>query len=124
MRGGRHNLQSMQENLFSYGTLQKETVQLKLFGRSLNGAKDILKGCKLSSIEIKDESFLAKGERKEQLTAVFTDTENDFIEGTVFEISEKELLSADKYEPENYKRLKVKLESGKIAWIYAAAESA
>lgn len=113
----------MKENLFSYGTLQKAEVQLKLFGRSLNGAKDILKGYKLSSIEIKDESFLSKGEQKEQLTAVFTNNKNDFIEGTVFEISGEELFTADKYEPDNYKRLKVKLESGKKAWLYAADEA-
>ena len=110
----------MKENLFSYGTLQKAEVQQNLFGRVLRGAPDILKGYKLSSIEIKDESFIAKGEQKEQLTAVFTNDKNDFIEGTVFEISEEELFSADKYEPDNYKRLKVKLESGKKAWIFAA----
>lgn len=112
----------MKENLFSYGTLQKSEVQLELFGRLLTGAKDILKGYKLSSIEIKDESFLAKGERKFQLTLILSKDNADIIEGTVFEISEEELLSADKYEPDNYKRVKVALESGKKAWIYAADE--
>ena len=52
----------MKEYLFSYGTLQKDKVQLDLFGRLLNGTKDILKGYKLFPIEIKDEKFLAKGE--------------------------------------------------------------
>ena len=108
----------MNENLFSYGTLQKSEVQLKLFGRLLTGAKDILKGFKLSPIEIKDESFLAKGEDKNQLTLI--PSKDDAVEGTVFEISEEELLLADKYEPENYRRIKVALESGKVAWIYIA----
>ena len=112
----------MKENLFSYGTLQKEKVQLELFGRLLNGAKDILKGYKLSSIEIKDESFLAKGEEKFQKTLVPTKNDADIIEGTVFEISEDELCSADKYEPDNYKRVKVLLQSGEEAWIYLAVE--
>jgi len=111
----------MKENLFSYGTLQKSEVQLELFGRLLTGAKDILKGYKLSSIEIKDESFLAKGEDKYQLTLIPSKDHADIIEGTVFEISEEELLLADKYEPDNYKRVKVALESGKEAWIYVAA---
>lgn len=111
----------MKEYLFSYGTLQKTEVQIKLFGRLLVGTKDILKGCKLSPIEITDESFLAKGEDKYQLTLISSDNENDFVEGMVFEISKQELFSADRYEPENYKRLEVKLESGKKAWIYAAA---
>jgi gamma-glutamylcyclotransferase (GGCT)/AIG2-like uncharacterized protein YtfP len=110
----------MKENLFSYGTLQKDKVQLELFGRLLNGTKDILKGYKLSSIEIKDESFLAKSEEKYQLTAILSKDDADIIEGTVFEISEEELRFADKYEPDNYKRVKVVLQSGKEAWIYIA----
>ena len=110
----------MNENLFSYGTLQKERVQLQLFGRLLIGTKDILKGYKLSSIEIKDESFLAKGEEKYQLTAIPSKDDADIIEGIVLEISEEELLLADKYEPDNYKRLKVALQSGRTAWIYVA----
>ncbi|MDQ3683464.1 MAG: gamma-glutamylcyclotransferase [Bacteroidota bacterium] len=96
----------MKEIIFSYGTLQKDKVQLKLFGRLLNGTKDTLKGFKLSSIEIKDESFLSRGELKFQLIAMPSTDKNDFIEGTVLEISEDELFLADKYEPEAYKELK------------------
>ncbi len=112
----------MEENLFSYGTLQKDKVQLELFRRLLNGNKDILKGYKLSSIEIKDESFLSKGEQKYQLIAMLSKDNTDTIEGTVFEISEEELLLSDKYEPDNYKRVKVVLQSGKEAWIYTAVK--
>ncbi len=108
----------MPENLFSYGTLQKEKVQIELFGRILNGAKDILKGYEISAVEITDESFLAKGEAKFQKTVI--PSKDGFIEGTVFEISEAELVLADEYEPENYKRIKVALGSGKEAWIYVA----
>lgn len=112
----------MSENLFSYGTLQKETVQLELFGRVLNGAKDVLEGYKISSIEITDEAFLAKGEEKFQRTLIASKDDADAIEGTVFEISREELIFADKYEPDNYKRVKVTLQTGKKAWIYIAAE--
>lgn len=108
------------ENLFSYGTLQKERVQLELFGRLLKGAKDFLKGYKFVPIEIKDEAFLAKGEEKIQMTLMNSNDNADLIEGTVFEISNKELFLADKYEPENYSRIKVTLQSGKEAWIYIA----
>jgi gamma-glutamylcyclotransferase (GGCT)/AIG2-like uncharacterized protein YtfP len=110
----------MKEHLFSYGTLQKDKVQVELFGRLLHGTKDILEGYQLASIEIKDESFLSKGEEKFQLTLIPSTNKTDSIEGTVFEISEEELLLADKYEPDNYKRIKVALQSGKEAWIYAA----
>jgi gamma-glutamylcyclotransferase (GGCT)/AIG2-like uncharacterized protein YtfP len=111
----------MTEYLFSYGTLQKDEVQLELFGRRLARTKDFLKDYKVSSIEIRDESFLSKGEKKYQLTAIISDNTKDAIEGTVFEVSEEELLLADKYEPEGYKRVRVELESGKQAWVYLAA---
>ena len=110
------------EYLFSYGTLQKDKVQLKLFGRLLNGSKDILRGYKVSSIEITDEAFLAKGDGKDQQIAILTNIKTDFIEGTVFEVTEGELTHADKYEPADYIRIKVKLESGKEAWVYVAKE--
>lgn len=113
----------MKEFLFSYGTLQKDKVQLELFGRLLDGSKDTLKEYKITSIEIEDESFLSKGEEKYQLTALISNDKKDTIEGTVFEISEEELLVADFYEPDEFKRVKVKLESGKLAWIYMAKAS-
>jgi gamma-glutamylcyclotransferase (GGCT)/AIG2-like uncharacterized protein YtfP len=106
----------MNEYLFSYGTLQKDEVQLELFGRLLTGTQDILNGYKISGIEINDESFLSRGEQKNQLTLVVSS--DDTIKGTVFEVTYEELLLADKYEPEEYKRVKVTLESGKQAWIY------
>lgn len=112
----------MTELLFSYGTLQKEKTQIQLFGRILQGATDTLEGYKVAAIEIRDESYLSRGEKKDQLTAVLSEDENDFINGTAFELTEKELLAADKYEPDNYKRIKVKLGSGKEAWIYIAKD--
>lgn len=110
----------MKEYLFSYGTLQKDSVQLTLFGRLLRGTKDILKGYKTALIEINDESFLAKGEEKYQQTLLSSKNDNDFIEGTIFEISVAELLIADKYEPHNYQRVKLRFQSGNEAWIYLA----
>jgi len=91
---------------------------MELFGRLLTGTKDFLKGYKLASIEIKDEAFLAKGGEKFQRTLIASKDAADVIEGTVFEISREELIRADKYEPDNYKRIKVTLLSGKAAWIY------
>jgi gamma-glutamylcyclotransferase (GGCT)/AIG2-like uncharacterized protein YtfP len=113
----------MKEWLFSYGTLQKEKVQTELFGRILQGSGDTLRGYRISAIEIKDESFLSKGEQKHQLTAIISKDKNDSIKGTVFEVTEEELFLADKYEPGNYKRIMVALESGKEAWIYVAVET-
>ena len=110
----------MKEYLFSYGTLQKDKVQLALFGRILQGWTDALGGYKVVSIEINDKAFLAKGEENLQQTLIISQDNNDTVKGTVFEITGEELLHADKYEPENYKRSKVMLQSGKEAWIYTA----
>lgn len=110
----------MRVNIFSYGTLQNDKVQLNLFGRILNGYKDSLKGYRLSSIEIKDELIFSSNEEKYFHTVIISDNLNDTVDGTVYEISEEELLKADRYEPENYKRFKTELVSGKQAWIYAA----
>ena len=110
----------MEYYLFSYGTLQKEKVQIELFGRIFQGSEDVLRGYSISTIEITDESFLSKGEQKYQRIAIQSKNRNDIIKGTVFEITKEELLLADKYEPVDYKRIKVILESGKEAWIYAA----
>ena len=111
----------LKEYLFSYGTLQKEKTQIQLFGRKLAGAPDTLQGYKIASIEIKDLSFLSKGEDKFQKTLVPSHSNNDLIKGTALELTTEEIFLADKYEPANYKRIKVKLESGKKAWAYIAA---
>jgi len=113
----------MKEYLFSYGTLQKEKVQIDLFGRILQGSGDALRGYSISTIEIKDEAFLSKGEEKYHQTVIISDDKSDCIKGTVFEITAEELLLADKYEPDGYERIKVMLESGKEAWIYVAIET-
>ena len=86
------------QKLFSYGTLQLKNVQKETFGRNLLGKKDILLGYKLESLKIKDPSVL----------------------GTVFEVTSDELIEADNYEVEDYKRIEVILKSGIKSWVYAA----
>jgi gamma-glutamylcyclotransferase (GGCT)/AIG2-like uncharacterized protein YtfP len=113
----------MPEYLFSYGTLQKEFVQLKLFGRRLTGHADRLCGYQLKTIEVEDEVFLSKGEERYQRTLVPTSIKDDAVDGTVLELTYEELLKADSYEPENYKRKRITLASGKQAWIYLVAEA-
>lgn len=107
------------EYLFSYGTLQKSETQLRLFGRLLQGANGTLKGYKTDDIIIADETFLGK-EESQQLTAMASD--GDVINGKVFEVTTEELAMVDRYEPENYERILVKLDSGKEAWLYLKAD--
>ena len=110
----------MSEYLFSYGTLQKAEVQLRLFGRLLNGTSDTLTGYQTCEVEITDEAFLKNGEHSVQLTAM--PSADGMIEGNVFEVSSEELAIADTYEPSEYSRVGVTLESGTKAWVYLKAD--
>ena len=112
----------MTEYLFSYGTLQKERVQLETFGRLLKGKKDVLVGYALSSVEITDPAVLEASEQQYHLIAIPTGLGTDTIQGVIFEITIEELLAADEYEAEDYKRVKEKFTSGNEAWVYVTAK--
>ena len=106
------------ENLFTYGTLQSEEVQLATFGRRLEGQPDVLLGYHLVMITIKDEDFVTKSGTAEHRNLEFTGDGSDFVEGTVFSVTQEELEKSDAYEPEGYERVLVQLKSGTNAWIY------
>ena len=46
------------QRLFSYGTLQLESMQLEVFGRLLNGKRDILFGYTFGSMVVSDEEVI------------------------------------------------------------------
>lgn len=106
------------ERLFSYGTLQTESVQLSTFGRRLSGNKDSLIGYRLRMIKIEDQDFVATSGAEYHRTLEFTGNASDLVEGTVFSVTQQELEQADAYEPAGYKRVKVPLQSGSEAWVY------
>ena len=113
----------MNENLFSYGTLQLEAVQLETFGRRLQGRRDAIAGFTLSSLEIKDEKTVQLSGQKIHHIAIPTGNPTDFVEGMVFEITQEELLRADDYEVADYERKLVDLRSGGKAWVYLKKET-
>lgn len=104
--------------LFSYGTLQKEQVQIETFGRILEGEKDILRGYQLEMLEIKDPEVVRKSNQKFHPILVFSNSEKDEIEGVLFEVTDEEILQADKYEVDDYKRIETVFKSGKKGFIY------
>jgi len=107
------------ENLFSYGTLQKEAVQLATFRRRLEGNPDILIGYSLTMIPIQDQNVVAKIGATHHRNIQFTGIASDLVEGTVFTVTRKELEQADAYEvPADYIRVLVQLRSGVNAWVY------
>ena len=109
------------ENLFSYGTLQLESVQLSTFGRKLEGDADCLVGYKLDYLEIADKAVVAVSGMASHPIIAQTNNANDTVNGTVFRINTAELRQADEYEVEDYKRISVQLKSGKSAWVYISA---
>ena len=108
------------ELLFSYGTLQLETVQLKTFGRLLNGTKDTHIAYSVSRIEISNEDVIATSGKRYHPILKYTDNSADIVEGTVFELTSEELNQADEYEVNEYLRVQAKLKSGRNTWIYTA----
>lgn len=104
--------------LFSYGTLQKEQVQMETFGRLLNGQKDILIGYKLKMLGITDPEVLRKSNQKYHPILAFSGNTEDEIEGMLFEVTGEEILQADEYEVDDYKRVETVFKSGKTGFIY------
>ena len=106
--------------LFSYGTLQQESVQIASFGRALTGTPDALPGWCREMVEIIDaEVFCLSGERFHPI--LVPGNNSDEIPGMVFEISEEELQRADAYEVAEYKRITARLKSGLDAFVYVRA---
>ncbi|HYV85418.1 MAG TPA: gamma-glutamylcyclotransferase family protein [Patescibacteria group bacterium] len=107
--------------LFSYGTLQEESVQRSVFGRPLQGQKDELPGFEPSSVKIEDPQIAAAIGRTHHANVTFNGKGDSRVSGTVLEITEAELASADQYESHaGYVRIAAALASGRQAWVYAA----
>jgi gamma-glutamylcyclotransferase (GGCT)/AIG2-like uncharacterized protein YtfP len=107
--------------LFSYGTLQLEAVQIKSFGRLLEGRADAMPGFKKEMLEITDPDVIElSGERFHPVVSASTSSSDEVV-GKVFFISVEELEAADRYEVSDYKRIEVILNSGIQAWVYVKA---
>lgn len=104
--------------LFSYGTLQQRQVQLATFGRELAGTPDTLAGYRLTPLAISDPQVVKLSGKAIHTIAVATGDSADRIDGTLFELTQAELDSGDRYEVDAYARVEVVLESGRAAWAY------
>src|SRR5256885_11110435 len=111
--------------IFSYGTLQREEVQLATFGRRLNGQRDELRGFAPSLVKIEDPKVAAAIGKTHHANVTFNGNNDCRMPGMVFEITDAELASVDEYEITSlYKRIAVTLASGREAWVYVHAPSA
>ena len=109
------------ERLFSYGTLQTESVQLATFGRKLAGNSDALVGYRVQMIRIEDPDFVATSSAEYHRNLEFTGSPSDVVEGTALSLTQQELEQADAYEPDGYERVQVTLRSGSKGWVYLNA---
>jgi len=107
--------------LFSYGTLRQREVQLTTFGRELDGAADAIIGYRLEWLTITDPHVIETS-GSDRHPILKPGTSDDAVDGTVFEVTDTELIAADEYEVDDYRRVQVPLRSGKRAWVYVFAE--
>lgn len=97
--------------LFSYGTLQREDVQVATLGRTLSGWADELLGF---------ERVPAASSGTGHANVVHGSRESR-VAGTVFEVSDAELEASDEYERrDNYTRIEAALASGRTTWVYVS----
>ena len=95
------------ENLFVYGTLRNPEVQKKVFGRSMCGVPDVLMGYARSSVVIEGRSYCA-----------IRRATGGVIRGMVLVVTKKELGRVDAHETNAYIRIRIRLQSGRMAWVY------
>jgi hypothetical protein len=96
--------------LFSYGTLQEAETQRATFGRELRGDPDAL--------PCYEACFVHWGPHVYN-NVRFNGREDSRIEGTLFEVTDRELAGSDVYERDAaYERVEATLASGRKAWVY------
>ena len=108
-------------HLFSYGTLQLDSVQLATFGRLLDGVDDTMPGYRTDMLEITDPEVLKTSGEFFHPVVSPSDNPADRVAGRLFTITAEELAHADRYEVSDYKRVLVTLASGLDAWVYVKA---
>jgi hypothetical protein len=78
----------------------------------------------MSMVEIVDAAVVATSGKSHHPIVKFSGVASDRVDGTAFEISDRELADADRYEVAAYKRVGVTLASGRDAWVYVDARFA
>lgn len=111
--------------LFSYGTLQQDSVQLSTLGRRLNGASDALVGFEPTRVPIDDPQVVAAIGKTHHANVVFNGKDESRVAGMAFDVTDAELARIDEYEVAFlYSRIVGTLASGRTAWAYVHAPNA
>lgn len=102
--------------LFSFGTLQLESVQRSLYGRSLPTEPDVLTGYRVARLRITDPAVI-EASGSDIHPALVRDADGS-VEGRVLVLDDAELEATDRYESVGYHRAVARLASGREAIIY------
>lgn len=108
------------EHLFSYGTLQLDTVQRALFGRTLEGRPDRLIGYRVAALAMRDPAAVAASGVEQHFTLV-PDPAAPALDGMLYALTTEEIAAADRYEGADYVRVAATFASGASGWVYVAA---
>ncbi len=108
--------------LFSYGTLQLESVQLATFGRRLDGEPDAVLGYELGRVRITDRAVIAASGADVHPVLLPSADAAAVVQGTVFALDDAQLAAADEYEVDAYRRIEYPLRSGRSAWVYVLVD--
>jgi gamma-glutamylcyclotransferase (GGCT)/AIG2-like uncharacterized protein YtfP len=93
-------------------------------GRLLEGQKDELVGYEQSFLQIEAPHIVTISGETHHPIVKFNGRPDSRVSGTVFEITDAELASADQYEVSAYTRMAATLATGKEAWVYVGARFA
>ena len=105
--------EAAQALLFCYGTLRDPEVRRTVFGRTLDGEADALRGHELGTAVIDGTAYR---------TLVASDRPDALVEGLVLPLRDGDLARVDAYEGStDYRRVTVRLESGRLAFVYVSA---
>jgi len=92
------------------------------FGRELTGREDALPGYVRLMVATMEPEMAALTGDSHYATVEPSSNPEDAVSGIVFEITEQELVAADRYEEDaEYRRIVVTLRSGDRAWVYFRA---
>lgn len=97
----------MKEFLFVYGTLKSLEIQKKIFGRVIPSELDFLGRFKKTKVMIGVEVY-----------PCIVEDDKGSVAGQVLAVDSDELEKVDDYETSFYRRRKVRLKSGREAWVY------
>ena len=110
------------EYLFSYGTLQLKKVQLKTFGRVLEGKTDDVQGYIFRKIKIENRDVLRVSQKSFHPILIPSTKKLDRLAGTVFKLTPSELNKEDSDEVDDFRQIKVILKSRIERWVYVSKQ--